>query len=56
MQKINIKNPIHFLAVGFGSGLIQPASGTWGSLAGLIIAILLWNLTASHYFLSYLPL
>lgn len=45
-MKINLKNPIHFLAVGFGSGLITPAPGTWGSLAGLIIAIFLWELTA----------
>lgn len=45
MKNINLKNPIHFLAVGFGSGLIGKAPGTWGSLAGLIFAILLWNLT-----------
>lgn len=49
-MKINLKNPIHFLAVGFGSGLIQPAPGTWGSLAGLIIAIFLWELTACSTF------
>lgn len=49
-MKINLKNPIHFLAVGFGSGLIQPAPGTWGSLAGLIIAIFLWQLTACSTF------
>lgn len=45
-MNINLKNPIHFLAVGFGSGLIRPAPGTWGTLAGLIIAIILWKLTA----------
>ncbi|QLB21108.1 phosphatidylglycerophosphatase [Vespertiliibacter pulmonis] len=49
-MKINIKNPIHFLAVGFGSGLITPAPGTWGSLIGLISAIILWQLTASSTF------
>lgn len=49
-MKINLKNPIHFLAVGFGSGLIQPAPGTWGSLAGLIITIFLWQLTACSTF------
>lgn len=49
-MKINIKNPTHFIAVGFGSGLISPAPGTWGSLAGLIIAIILWQLTASMAF------
>lgn len=49
-MKINIKNPIHFLAVGFGSGLLSPAPGTWGSLAGLLITIILWQLTASTAF------
>lgn len=50
MMNINLKNPIHFLAVGFGSGLIKPAPGTWGSLAGLVVAIILWQLTASPLF------
>lgn len=45
-MKINLKNPVHFLAVGFGSGLIKPAPGTWGTLAGLILAILLWEISA----------
>lgn len=31
----------YWLAVGFGSGLIKPAPGTWGSLAG---ALLFWML------------
>ncbi|MGX2969465.1 phosphatidylglycerophosphatase A family protein [Ursidibacter sp. B-7004-1] len=50
MMNINLKNPIHFLSVGFGSGLIKPAPGTWGSLVGLLLAIFLWNLTASPLF------
>jgi len=33
LKKISLLNPIHLLAVGFGSGLIHPAPGTWGSLA-----------------------
>ncbi|MCI5763092.1 MAG: phosphatidylglycerophosphatase A, partial [Actinobacillus porcinus] len=41
LSRIRLKNPIHFLAVGLGSGLIRPAPGTWGSLAGLIIGVLL---------------
>jgi len=28
-------NPLHFLSLGFGSGLIKPAPGTWGTLASL---------------------
>lgn len=30
-------NPIHFLAFGFGSGCLKPASGTWGTLMGLLV-------------------
>ncbi|MBE2896522.1 phosphatidylglycerophosphatase A [Pasteurellaceae bacterium HPA106] len=39
LQKLNVKNPIHFAAVGFGSGLIYPAPGTWGTLAGWLIGL-----------------
>lgn len=49
-KKINLKNPIHFLAVGFGSGLLKPAPGTWGTLAGLLLSIFLWSLTQSSLF------
>ncbi|AGF46832.1 phosphatidylglycerophosphatase A [Candidatus Kinetoplastibacterium desouzaii TCC079E] len=37
------KKPVRFLAFGCGSGLIRPASGTWGTL----FAWLLW-----HFFLK----
>ena len=36
-QLFNLKNPVHLLATGFGSGLITPAPGTWGTLAALFI-------------------
>ncbi|AIK17402.1 phosphatidylglycerophosphatase A [Glaesserella parasuis] len=55
-MKINLKNPIHFLAFGFGSGLIKPAPGTWGTLAGLGGAILLWHITESTLFFVLLSL
>ena len=32
-----IKKPIHFLAFGLGSGLIHPAPGTWGTVAGTLL-------------------
>ncbi|MBV7434074.1 phosphatidylglycerophosphatase A [Cardiobacteriaceae bacterium TAE3-ERU3] len=32
-----IKQPIHFLAFGLGSGLITPAPGTWGTVAGTLL-------------------
>ena len=31
----DLLNPFHFLALGFGSGLLKPAPGTWGTLAAL---------------------
>ena len=34
LDRVSLKNPVHLLALGFGSGLIRPAPGTWGSLAG----------------------
>ena len=33
------KNPVHLLAFGFGSGLLRPAPGTLGTLAGLLLFI-----------------
>jgi phosphatidylglycerophosphatase A len=33
----SITNPVHFLALGFGSGLLKPAPGPWGTLAALPI-------------------
>jgi phosphatidylglycerophosphatase A len=42
----DLRNPVHLLAFGFGSGLITRAPGTWGS----IVALLPW------YFLQQLPL
>ncbi|WGE89625.1 phosphatidylglycerophosphatase A family protein [Actinobacillus arthritidis] len=56
MKNFNLKNPIHLLACGFGSGLLKPAPGTWGALAGVLIAILLWNLTTSALFFIGLTL
>ncbi|MGR3808456.1 phosphatidylglycerophosphatase [Pasteurella testudinis DSM 23072] len=39
LTKVNMCDPVHFLALGFGSGLISPAPGTWGTLAGWLIGI-----------------
>lgn len=46
--KPNWRDPIHWLAFGFGSGAIRKAPGTWGTLAAipfyLLIADLQWPL------------
>ena len=35
-----LKNPIHFLSLGFGSGLAPKAPGTFGTLAAIPVVIL----------------
>jgi len=39
-----LSHPIHFLALGFGFGLLKPAPGTWGTLAAIPLLILLGQL------------
>lgn len=53
LKKISLLNPIHLLAVGFGSGLIYPAPGTWGSLAGTILGVILLSLLGVKTFLIF---
>ncbi|MEP7704202.1 phosphatidylglycerophosphatase A [Paraglaciecola sp. 25GB23A] len=40
-QRVSLKNPLHFLAFGFGSGLAPKAPGTFGTLAAIPLAVLL---------------
>jgi phosphatidylglycerophosphatase A len=48
----HLRDPVHFIALGFGAGLAPVAPGTFGSLVGLAIALALaplgplWNLAA----------
>lgn len=32
-----LRDPVHLLATGFGSGLVKPAPGTWGSVAAVVV-------------------
>jgi len=48
-----LSNPVHFLALGFGSGLIKPAPGTWGTLAAVPLYVL-FSLVLSLSLTSYL--
>lgn len=41
LKKLNLKNPWHLMAVGFGSGLSPKAPGTCGSLAALPLCMIL---------------
>ena len=56
LKKISLLNPIHLLAVGFGSGLIHPAPGTWGSLAGTMLGVILLSLLGVKIFLIFTAL
>ncbi len=44
-----LRNPIHFLSLGFGSGLAPKAPGTFGTLAALPLWFALQYLPASSY-------
>jgi len=41
LQKLNLANPVHLAAVGFGSGLMPKAPGTMGTLAAIPLYLLL---------------
>lgn len=45
----NLKNPIHFLALGFGSGLMPKAPGTFGTLVAIPIFLLMADLSPINY-------
>jgi len=40
-SEFDLANPVHFFALGFGSGLLRPAPGTWGTLAAVPVYLLL---------------
>ncbi|PJG86500.1 phosphatidylglycerophosphatase A family protein [Conservatibacter flavescens] len=57
LEKLSLRNPTHFFAVGFGVGLMRFAPGTWGSLLGVGLGVLLLQaLSASFFFLLTLLL
>lgn len=50
----NLTDPIHFLALGFGSGLAPKAPGTFGTLAAIPVFLLLSLLSPWLYLLTVL--
>ncbi len=50
-NKTILTDPIHFLAFGFGSGLLPKAPGTWGTLIAIPIWFLLAQLSLEYYLL-----
>ncbi|MEE6076471.1 phosphatidylglycerophosphatase A [Avibacterium paragallinarum] len=55
-NRLSLTNPVHLLAVGFGSGLLRPAPGTWGSLAATLIGAALLQIMPLKIFLFFTAL
>ncbi|OOF54196.1 phosphatidylglycerophosphatase A [Rodentibacter genomosp. 2] len=51
LKRISLKNPVHLLAVGLGSGLLHPAPGTWGSALGTLLGVILLVFLGTKTFL-----
>lgn len=51
VNKLSLANPIHFLALGFGSGKAAKAPGTFGTLAAVPLVLLMQQLSLMPYLL-----
>jgi len=51
LAKLSLRNPIHFLALGFGTGLAPKAPGTFGTLAAFPLYYLMMDLSLTTYLL-----
>ncbi len=49
LTRLSLSNPIHFLALGFGSGMMAKAPGTFGTLAAIPIYLLMAPLSIEWY-------
>ncbi|MEC4727914.1 phosphatidylglycerophosphatase A [Shewanella sp. D64] len=49
LARLSLANPIHFLALGFGSGKIAKAPGTFGTLAAIPVYIMMTPLSLQWY-------
>ncbi|WP_338592275.1 phosphatidylglycerophosphatase A [Shewanella khirikhana] len=52
LKRLSLTNPWHFLALGFGSGLVKKAPGTFGTLAAIPLYLLLSPLPLVWYLLA----
>lgn len=53
---LNLANPVHLLAFGFGSGVIPKAPGTWGTVVAIPIYLLLQGLPLLPYLIVLLAM
>ncbi len=51
LSRVRLTNPVHLLALGFGTGLIRKAPGTWGSAAGAMIGVIFLHFLTPNSFL-----
>ncbi|QBY03379.1 phosphatidylglycerophosphatase A [Thalassotalea sp. HSM 43] len=51
-QLFNLSNPVHFLALGFGTGLAPKAPGTFGTLAALPFIFILAQFSLPVYIVA----
>lgn len=51
-QRVSLRNPVHFLAFGFGSGLAGKMPGTFGTLAAMPLVVLLSMFTSFSVYLA----
>ncbi|UJF21423.1 phosphatidylglycerophosphatase A family protein [Shewanella sp. OMA3-2] len=49
LKRLRLSNPIHFLALGFGSGLAAKAPGTFGTIAAIPLYLLMSHLSLPVY-------
>lgn len=56
LNKTVLTDPIHFLAFGFGSGLLPKAPGTWGTVVAIPIWYGLATLSLPYYLTAVLGL
>tara|TARA_R110001632_G_scaffold75443_2_gene171780 strand:+ start:9560 stop:10048 length:489 start_codon:yes stop_codon:yes gene_type:complete len=51
-KRVSLANPVHFLALGFGSGLAPKAPGTFGTIAAIpLVCVLAYSTSLSGYLL-----
>ncbi|WP_339771940.1 phosphatidylglycerophosphatase A [uncultured Paraglaciecola sp.] len=51
-KRVSLANPVHFLALGFGSGLAPKAPGTFGTIAAIpLVCLLAYSTSLSGYIL-----
>ena len=48
-MRLRMRNPVHLLAAGFGAGLAPRAPGTWGTVVGVVLYLLVAGLPLPVY-------